>query len=109
MPYPPTFPHCDSRVLHAPEDNCKFCNESGLQEIREQWKINFTGHYDPNKTTCPAERERPLETINRWGGNVAYTPELELERKEAFKEFQLEMEKVVEELTDKRKRDYWGK
>jgi hypothetical protein len=123
------FPHCDSRVVHSPEDNCKYCNESGLQELRKVWNINFTGHHDPDKTICPAEAKRPLDTINRWGGNVAMTPEVEQERNQYYKQFREKLadmqerkpsldemwqeffkqrEKDIEELTEKRRREHWG-
>jgi hypothetical protein len=64
------FPHCDSRILHAPEDNCEACNTfPEWQELREVWKINFTGHYDPDKKMCPAEEARGLGSLNKWHGN----------------------------------------
>lgn len=66
-----TFPHCDAAVLHSPSQNCKYCNDSGLQEVRRAWNIAFTGE-EPvgDQTQCPAERARPVEVIERWGGNV---------------------------------------
>lgn len=40
-----TFPHCDSRILHAPEDDCEYCNRHPeWQRLREAWGIAFTGH-----------------------------------------------------------------
>lgn len=40
-----TFPHCDSRVLHAPEDGCDYCNrQPEWQALRRAWGISFTGH-----------------------------------------------------------------
>lgn len=67
------FPHCDSRVLHAPGE-CKYCDEHPeWQELREVWDINFTGKNDPDKMICPAERHRSIDVINRWHGNVAQT------------------------------------
>jgi hypothetical protein len=66
------FPHCDARVLHAPGE-CKYCDlHPDWQELREVWGISFTGHHDPDKMTCPAERHRSLETINRWYGNTPH-------------------------------------
>lgn len=64
-------PHCDGRVLHAPGE-CTVCDKfPELQHVRSVWwGINFTGHNDPDKLTCPAELARSLETINRWYGNV---------------------------------------
>jgi hypothetical protein len=39
------FPHCDSRILHAPEDGCEYCNACPeWQELRKAWGIAFTGH-----------------------------------------------------------------
>lgn len=64
------YPHCDMRVLHAPGE-CSYCDRHpDWQELREAWGINFTGHHDDKKLLCPAEHIRPIETINRWGGNV---------------------------------------
>jgi hypothetical protein len=73
-----SYPHCDARVLHAPSQ-CSICDQyaSDLQEIRQIWGVNFTGESDPNKTQCPAEAARPLETINKWGGNTAKPNEAE--------------------------------
>lgn len=65
-----TYPHCDPRVLHAPLE-CEYCDKhSEWQELRVYWKINFTGHHEPDRTTCPSEIERPLSNINKWDGNV---------------------------------------
>lgn len=64
------FPHCDSSVLHAPGE-CQYCDHyPDWQQARAVQGINFTGHHDPDKAPCPAERRRPVETINRWYGNV---------------------------------------
>lgn len=39
------FPHCDQRILHAPEDRCEFCNmHPEWQALRKAWGIAFTGH-----------------------------------------------------------------
>lgn len=35
------YPHCDPRILHAP-GTCEYCDQSGLQEVREAWGIAFT-------------------------------------------------------------------
>lgn len=84
------MPHCDQRVLHSPEDNCKYCNERPeWQALRVMWGIAFTGHsYDgkgkqakgPHGNAlqpCPAEADRGMKSINSWGGNVPMTPEAE--------------------------------
>lgn len=66
------IPHCDSNVLHAP-GRCDYCDRgfADLQEFRLLHGINFTGESDPTKLPCPATAKRPVETIERWGGNVA--------------------------------------
>jgi hypothetical protein len=65
-----TFPHCDPRILHPP-GTCKYCDESGLQEVREAWNIAYTGQPEEGKTPCPGEAARGLDNLNRWGGNQA--------------------------------------
>ncbi len=66
----PQFPHCDSRVLHAPGE-CEYCDaHPEWQALRIAWGIAFTGYTpDVGETPCPAERMRPLDTIEKWGGN----------------------------------------
>jgi hypothetical protein len=62
------FPHCDGRILHAP-NSCVFCDKHpDWQELRKVWNMNFTNEQDPTKTQCPAEAARG-ETINKWLGN----------------------------------------
>lgn len=40
------FPHCDSRVLHAP-GKCEFCDKHpDWQDLRLAWGIAFTGDTD---------------------------------------------------------------
>ncbi len=66
------FPHCDQRILHAVGE-CEVCNTyaSDLQEIRDAWQINFSGHDDEGKLLrCPADVARGSDAYNRWGGNV---------------------------------------
>lgn len=100
------FPHCDPRVLHAPEDNCEFCNaHEEWQELRQYWGIAFTGHsYDSkgqpfvdehgNVTMpCPAEYNRGMTSVNGWHGNVAFTPEV----KEAFERGMEELNRSIKE------------
>lgn len=66
------FPHCDSRVLHAPGE-CEYCDEKPTwQALRQAWGIAFTGYVpDEKELPCPATVARPLGTINRWSGNTA--------------------------------------
>lgn len=69
--YDMQFPHCDALVLHAPEE-CQFCDaHPDWQYLRMHWGIAFTGE-DPvaGQVQCPAERERPRDKVNRWGGNT---------------------------------------
>jgi len=93
------FPHCDQRVLHAPEDNCEFCNmHPEWQELRKAWGIAFTGHsydsdgklfvdeYNNVQMPCPAEANRGMKSINGWSGNVAFTPEVQAAREEQMQE-----------------------
>jgi hypothetical protein len=82
-------PHCDNLVLHAPEDNCIYCNAfPKKQQERIDNKINFTGHHDPDKSTCPAELRRSAGTINKWHGNIAVTPEIKEEQDKYWKKVQ---------------------
>lgn len=70
------FPHCDSRVLHAP-GKCRFCDmHPEMQKEREQQKISFTG--EPARSgwfPCPAEQARSSSNLNAWHGNRAYGPD----------------------------------
>ena len=95
------FPHCDSKVLHAPEDNCKYCNaQPEWQELRKYWGIAFTGHSGEVGSNgkplipCPSEWDRPVETINKWGGNVAMTPE----REEQIDQYYEELRESLKDL-----------
>jgi hypothetical protein len=72
------FPHCDSRILHAPTE-CNYCDRHpDWQELRQAWGINFTGHnleaneYGTPFLPCPSEVARPLSNINQWDGNVPF-------------------------------------
>ena len=72
---PAAYPHCDSAVLHAPGE-CIYCDRyPDSQNQRIESHVNFTGHYDTDKSICPSELSRPLDTINKWGGNVPMTLE----------------------------------
>jgi hypothetical protein len=107
------FPHCDQRILHAPEDNCTVCNmHPEWQELRKMWGIAFTGHsYDQNGKLfvenghtilpCPAESNRGMKSINSWGGNIAYTPEVEEARAAYFRQVNKEVrERLHEQFPD---------
>jgi hypothetical protein len=104
------FPHCDPRVLHAPEDNCQWCNmHPEWQELRKMWGIAFTGHsfdkhgkpfedqYGNTQLPCPAEANRGMRSINSWGGNIAFTPEVEKATDEAFDKFRREFKEHFHE------------
>ncbi len=95
------YPHCDSKVIHAPGE-CRFCDmHPELQERRAKSGVNFTGHYDEGKSICPAELQRPLDIINRWPGNVPETAETEEAREKHFRE----LDAVYYEMRAKRQ-DY---
>lgn len=73
--HPVTFPHCDPQVLHSP-GVCIYCDRyPSWQDRRAAAGVNFTGVYDPAKEICPSQRERSLDTINRWGGNRPQRPD----------------------------------
>ena len=64
--YSVLFPHCDQTVLHAPEE-CVHCDHyPTLQNVRINNAIPFSG-----EGGSPDEKNRPRETIDRWGGNRA--------------------------------------
>lgn len=78
------FPHCDSKILHAPL-SCEYCDmHPEWQELRIAWDIAFTGQKDKTRKykdwdgkdkvkilqPCPSEVDRPIEVINKWHGNV---------------------------------------
>jgi ribosomal protein L32 len=63
------YPHCDSRVLHAPGD-CEYCDHyPNRQQERVAQKVNFTNGRDPDKAPCPADAARGA-TVNQWHGNA---------------------------------------
>ena len=79
------FPHCDSRVLHGPEDGCEYCNRHpDWQELRRAWGIAFTGHTP--KALLPEcgqryERYGRIEDCRRARGHDGdHTPLRELEQ-----------------------------
>ena len=101
------FPHCDPRILHAPEDGCRWCNmHPEWQELRKVWGIAFTGHsFDKqgNPFTdeqgnvvlpCPAQYNRGMTSVNGWHGNVAFTPEVE-------KAFDERMDRLNKDLAER--------
>jgi hypothetical protein len=70
-----TFPHCDSRILHAPGE-CAYCDsQPEWQELRQAWGIAFTGRQPDGawiSLPCAADAARPARAGNdhrRWGGN----------------------------------------
>ena len=67
-----SWPHCDCRVLHAP-DACEYCADAvELQEERERLDVSNTGMMN-RRWVCPADRDRP--SVNQiWRGNKARTP-----------------------------------
>ena len=88
------FPHCDSRVLHHPFDKCKFCNmHPEMQLSRFDNRIAFTGRWRQGLELCPAEKARGLGSINRWYGNVAFTPEVEAADEAYWAEFREKLDK----------------
>ena len=67
-------PHCDPYVLHI--EGCDACaGYVEAQAERIHLGINFTGQRIPGRETCPAERQRPLETIYAWPGNRPFKQE----------------------------------
>lgn len=64
----PQFPHCDSRVLHAPGE-CTFCDvHPDWQALRLAWGICFTGYVpDGKELPDPATHARGNPSV--WPGN----------------------------------------
>lgn len=64
------FPHCDSRVLHAP-GTCTFCDKHpDWQELRRVWGIAYTGNLPTeSENLCPSDRVRGIGGAHVWGGN----------------------------------------
>jgi hypothetical protein len=80
-------PHCDARILHAPNE-CWACDlHPDWQRLRERWGIAFTGHAPKETNTyglmrkelpCPADFNRPPSSPadhRQWGPNQAQGPE----------------------------------
>jgi hypothetical protein len=70
------FPHCDQRILHAPEE-CKYCDmQPEWQELRQAWGIAFTGYEPEDKELpCPADYARG-DAHKQWPGNRPSKKEL---------------------------------
>jgi hypothetical protein len=67
-----TIPHCDSRILHHPDD-CAYCDRPEWTKARETIGVEFTGR--PTRlgfVSCEADASRPSGATNdhrRWAGN----------------------------------------
>lgn len=71
-----TYPHCDTRVLHAPGE-CEYCDQCpDAQAQRIQCGVAFSGHEpEGDEIPCPADAavaNGERGDYNRWPGN---TPE----------------------------------
>lgn len=88
------FPHCDSRILHAPGE-CKFCDmHPDWQELRKVWGINFTGGTERGLSPCPADHARG-SSHQRWHGNRPETAETERQREEYYRKLNEELRLVT--------------
>lgn len=72
-PWNDTIPHCDSRILHAP-DECTYCDRPRWQRARKRFGIANTGHQPAvGEVPCEADATRGPESgvadHRRWGGN----------------------------------------
>lgn len=78
----PQYPHCDTRILHAPGE-CEFCDgHADWQLLRKRWGIAFTGHQPQverigpvtrKELPCPADFNRPPDSPSdhrQWHGNT---------------------------------------
>lgn len=67
-----TIPHCDSRILHAPEE-CEYCDRPDWTRERLKTKLTFTGRSPVDgESPCEADATRGPGTSGdhrRWGGN----------------------------------------
>jgi hypothetical protein len=69
-----SYPHCDMRVLHAP-DSCTYCADAtDLQEERERLDVSNTGLAN-RAWPCPADRARGSASLNTWPGNRPRSPD----------------------------------
>lgn len=81
------YPHCDSNVLHSP-GRCVFCDKfKDAQQARIYAGINFTGEDAYDRYPDPATQLRPLEVIERWGGNRPKTQKDLDDEEEAWRKF----------------------
>lgn len=61
-------PHCDSRILHLPEE-CGYCADATvLQEERARLGISNSGHVN-RQWPCPADQARSKAQYSLWPGN----------------------------------------
>ncbi|MBV9125688.1 MAG: hypothetical protein JO112_20250 [Planctomycetes bacterium] len=62
------FPHCDSLILHHP-DQCEYCAKcDALQQERIALDISNTGMLN-RRWVCPADVRRSPEQYDAWAGN----------------------------------------
>lgn len=66
--YPCYFPHCDSRILHAPEECATCAKFEALQQERVEKGVSNTG-LENRRWTCPADLARTVEQYDAWWGN----------------------------------------
>jgi hypothetical protein len=68
---PPTFPHCDAAVLHAP-GVCTYCDDHPeWQMLRQHWGIAFTGQpATDGRMQCPSDYRRGTGGAHVWPGNT---------------------------------------
>ena len=68
-----TFPHCDARILHAPEDcsTCALDEMKHLHEEREQLEVSYSGKAN-RSYPCPVDKARSAKNYNKWWGNAAH-------------------------------------
>lgn len=63
------FPHCDSRILHLPEE-CESC-AAAVELQEERVFLNISNTLVKNrKWKCPADRVRTPQSLNWWPGNT---------------------------------------
>lgn len=93
--WPCRAPHCDSRILHTPEE-CDFCRDAApLQAERERLGVSNTGKTN-RKYPCPADQARSPKDYHAWGGNRPKTFEQVEEEAAAFAERLKELGLVID-------------